>query len=181
MASYHHGNLRDAILAAAAVVIASDGVGALSLRAIANELWVSHTAFRRHFGNREGVLNALAVQGNRRLAQMLTAAAAQGDFVDVGVAYVRFALDHPGHFTVMFRSDLLDNADPELVAARAEAFAPLVAGVAAKGLDDPEAGQVLGWSVVHGIATLALTGNLSSGSDVESVARRAIALTYPPS
>jgi AcrR family transcriptional regulator len=179
MASYHHGNLREAILAAAATVIAADGVGGLSLRAIAKELGVSHTAFRRHFGSREGVLNALAVQGNRLLAQSLTAAAAQGDFVEVGVAYVRFALAHPGHFTVMFRSDLLDNTDPELVAARAEAFAPLVAGVAGKRLDDPEAGRVLGWAVVHGIATLALTGNIRSESDLESLARRAISLTYP--
>jgi AcrR family transcriptional regulator len=180
MAAYHHGNLRDAILTAAAAVIAADGVGALSLRAIAKDLGVSHTAFRRHFGSREGVLNALAVQGNLLLAQRLTAAAADGDFVDVGVAYVRFALDHPGLFTVMFRSDLLDNADPELVAARAEASAPLVAGVAEKGLADAEAGQVLGWGVVHGIATLALTGNLRGSPDVESVARRALALTYPP-
>jgi AcrR family transcriptional regulator len=179
VASYHHGNLRDAILAAAAEVIAHDGIGALSLRAIAKDLGVSHTAFRRHLGSREGVLNALAVQGNHLLAQALNAAAAPGDFIAVGVAYVRFALAHPGHFTVMFRSDLLDNSDPELVAARAGSFAPMVAGVAGMELDDPEAGQLTGWAVVHGIATLALTGNLPVDADVESLTRRALALTYP--
>jgi AcrR family transcriptional regulator len=178
MAGYHHGNLREAILAAAAATIASDGVGALSLRSIAKDLGVSHTAFRRHFGSREGVLNALAVQGNQVLAQELTAAAADGDFVEVGVAYVRFAVAHPGHFTVMFRSDLLDNADPDLVAARSSAYAPLASGVAGKRLDDPEAGQVLGWGVVHGIATLALTGNLRTTSDLESLTRRALRLSY---
>ena len=158
-------------------MIARDGVGSLSLRRIATDLGVSHTAFRRHFGDREGVLNALAVQGHLRLAEALAGAAAHGAFIDVGVAYVRFALAHPGHFTVMFRSDLLDNDDPELVAARAAAFAPLSAGVAQLGVDDREAGEVTGWAVVHGIATLALTGNLRG--DPVALTRRALALTYP--
>lgn len=186
MAAYHHGNLRDAILEAAAGAVARAGVGGLSLRAIATDLGVSHTAFRRHFGDREGVLNALAVQGHRRLAEELTAAQA-GEFLDVGVAYVRFALTHPGHFTVMFRPDLLDNDDPELAAARAAAFAPLSAGVRALDPPDPIAAQVAGWGLVHGIATLALTGNLAGalGADaaeagVEALAGRALALLYQP-
>jgi len=177
MASYHHGNLREAILDAAARTVTRDGVGGLSLRAIAKELGVSHTAFRRHFGSREGVLNALAVQGNRLLADALRTARDNGNFLDVGVAYVAFALAHPGHFTVMFRSDLLDNDDPELVAARAMASEPLTEGVAALDLDDPEAGEVTGWAVAHGIATLALTGNLQ-GDPIE-LARRALRQTYP--
>ena len=179
MAGYHHGNLRAAILDAAADTIARDGVDGLSLRAIAAGLGVSHTAFRRHFGDREGVLNALAVQGNRLLAEQLRSAAASGDFVEVGVAYVRFARTHPGQFAVMFRPDLLDEGDPALAAARAAAYAPLRAGVAAKGLADPEAGEVAGWAVVHGIATLALTGNLRAADGVEALARRALALLYP--
>jgi AcrR family transcriptional regulator len=179
MAGYHHGNLRDAIVAAAASVIAREGVGALSLRAIATDLGVSHTAFRRHFGDREGVLNALAVQGNRRLAEELRAAAAGGDFLEVGVAYVRFALANPAHFTVMYRSDLLDNEDPELVAARAEASAPLQEGVRGLPVADVEAAELTGWGLAHGIATLALTGNLPPDADVIDLARRALALTYP--
>jgi hypothetical protein len=84
---------------------------------------------------------------------------------------------HPGHFTVMFRSDLLDNSDPELAAARAASFAPLSVGVSDLRLGDPEAGEVVGWAVVHGIATLALTGNLRT-SDVVALTRRALMLTY---
>ena len=189
MAAYHHGNLRDEILAAAAGAIARDGIGGLSLRAIATGVGVSHTAFRRHFGSREGVLNALAVQGNRLLAEELRAAAA-GTFRDVGVAYVRFALSHPGHFTVMFRPDLLDNTDPELVAARAEAFAPLSAGVSALHTADPTAAQVAGWALVHGIAMLALTGSLGNAlagplgaagaPEIEQLTRAALALLYHP-
>jgi AcrR family transcriptional regulator len=180
MAAYHHGNLRDAILVAAANVIAREGIGALSLRSIATGLGVSHTAFRRHFGDREGLLNALAVQGHRWLAEELRAAQG-GEFPDVGVAYVRFALTHPGHFTVMFRPNLVGNHDPELAAARVAAFAPLTAGVRTLYPPDLIAAQVAGWGLAHGIATLALTGNLAaaldtSENDVEALARRALTL-----
>jgi AcrR family transcriptional regulator len=191
MAGYHHGNLRDAILAASASAIARDGIGGLSLRAIATDLGVSHTAFRRHFGSREGLLNALAVQGNRWLGDELRAAG-KGSFRDVGVAYVRFALTRPGHFTVMFRPDLLDNDDPELAAARADALAQLREGVRGLGTSDPTAAQVAGWGMVHGIAMLALTGSLTNAlagplgapaaprtpAEIEELARAALALLY---
>jgi AcrR family transcriptional regulator len=187
VARYRHGGLREAILAAAVESIARDGVGGLSLRAVATEIGVSHTAFRRHFGSREGVLNALAVQGNLLLAEALSAAAATGTFTDVGVAYVRFALAHPGHFAVMFRSDLLDNDDPELVSARAKALAPLRDGVRALGTSDPTAAEVANWSIVHGVATLALNGTLMGALDgplqawsidIETLARRALSLLH---
>jgi AcrR family transcriptional regulator len=185
MVGYHHGNLRDAILAGAAAVIARDGIGALSLRALAADIGVSHTAFRRHFGSREGVLNALAVRGNLLLAERLRTAAATGKFVDVGVAYVRFALAEPGLFAVMFRSDLLDDDDPELICARIEALAPLRAGVHALGAADPTAAEVASWGVVHGVATLALTGTLLGAlsdehdGNIEELARRALSLLHP--
>lgn len=192
MAGYHHGNLRDAILAASASAIARDGIGGLSLRAMATDLGVSHTAFRRHFGSREGVLNALATQGNRWLADQLRAAE-NGSFGDVGVAYVRFALTHPGHFTVMFRPDLLDNDDPELAAARADALAPLREGVQALGAADSTAAEVARWGMVHGIAMLALTGSLTNAlagplgapaaartpAEIEELARAALTLLCP--
>src|ERR1051325_968211 len=98
MSSYHHGALREGILDASVGVIARDGISALSLRAVAKDLGVSHTAFRRHFGSREGVLNALRVDGHRLLAERLIAAE-PGGFVELGVAYVCFALEPPGHFT----------------------------------------------------------------------------------
>ena len=98
--AYHHGNLRNAFLTAAATTIESEGPGALSLRSLATSLGVSHTAPRHHFGSRKGVLTALAVQGFDRLEAALLAA---GDsFLDLGVAYVEFAAAHRGHFAVMF-------------------------------------------------------------------------------
>ena len=167
---YHHGSLREDLLAAAAKAVAESGPAGVSLRALARELGVTHTAPRHHFGDKRGVLTALAAQGFRLLAGRL--AAAGPDFLEAGVAYVRFAMDHPGHFAVMFRPDLVDDEDPDLVAARDRARQALIAGAAAQaratGRDvSPAEGStmpsyaLLAWSAAHGLANLALAGTLS--------------------
>lgn len=189
--TYHHGRLREAVLERAAAVIAAEGPYQFSLRSLAADLGVSHTAPRHHFGNREGVLNALAAQGFSRLGVQLRAIRESGgSFLDVGVGYVDFALTHPAHFQVMYESSLLDDDDPELHAARRAAFAELTIGVdhlAAQGrLEDAAAAVVAGWSLVHGLAVLALTGNLDgaavrpliAGGDVLAIARRAAGMLY---
>jgi hypothetical protein len=123
------------------------------------------------------------------LATALEDAAAAG-FLDVGVAYVAFAHDHPGHFAVMFTPDVLDEQDAELTAARARTFGVLTSGVdtlAAEGrIEDARAAVVAAWSLVHGLATLAATGNLTraglsppAGRDgLLDLARRAVGMLY---
>ncbi len=188
---YHHGNLRGAVLERAAEVIASQGPPGLSLRSLAADLGVSHTAPLHHFGSREGVLNALAAQGFRILAERLVAVRESGaGFLDVGVAYVEFALEHPAHFQVMFSPTLLDESDPELAAARAATFAELKAGVdhmsESGAVEDAAAAVVAGWGIVHGIATLALTGNLDAADlrplipagDVVAITRRSAGMLF---
>ncbi|WP_028647299.1 TetR/AcrR family transcriptional regulator [Nocardiopsis sp. CNT312] len=191
---YHHGNLRAAVLERAAEVIGSEGPYAFSLRSLAADLGVSHTAPRHHFGSREGVLNALAAEGFTELARRLRRVReAGGGLLDAGVEYVRFALDRPAHFQVMFAPTLFDEADAELSVARSAAFAELTAGVDAlaregEELEDRAAAVVAGWSVVHGIATLALTGNLDSSgvrrlfhdTDLVEITRRSAGLLFGP-
>ncbi|WP_017597163.1 TetR/AcrR family transcriptional regulator [Nocardiopsis lucentensis] len=192
---YHHGNLRAAVLERAAEVIAREGPYSFSLRSLAADLGVSHTAPRHHFGSREGVLNAIAVEGFQELAERLRAnRRAGGDFLEAGVEYVRFAVEHPAHFQVMFAPTLLDEDDAELRAARSAAFAELTTGADSvaggpAGGDKPSA-VVAGWSIVHGIATLALTGNLDASGvralfddpDLLAVTRRSAGLLFgrPP-
>jgi AcrR family transcriptional regulator len=181
---YHHGDLRAAVLAAAAEVIARDGVDQLSLRSIAVELGVSHTAPRHHFGSREGVFTALACEGYELLADALEDAAAGGDFAAVGVAYVLFAVNHPGHFAVMFRPELVDGANAELqraqqrTAAQLDAGARTLGGESAKGI---ALASIAAWSLVHGMATLKLSGALDAtgllqeaGGDLPSIALPAV-------
>jgi AcrR family transcriptional regulator len=157
-------DLRTALLRAAAEVVTESGVGEVSVRALARSAGVSHAAHRHHFASRTGLLTALAAEGHRMLAAALEEAAATS-FLEVGVAYVAFAHDHPGHFAVMFTPDVLDEHDPELAAARSRTFGVLSAGVdalAVQGrIEDARAAVVAAWSLVHGLAGLAATGNLS--------------------
>lgn len=178
--AYHHGNLRAALLVAAATAVAADGVGALSLRKLASQLGVSHAAPRHHFGDKRGVITALATQGYDLLAEALRAAGE--DFLEAGVAYVRFALEHPGHFAVMYRPDLVNADDPELLAARGKTGAALVAASTAHARKAGRAASegpildgripplaLLGWAAAHGLSHLASIGALdgATGSDLD--------------
>jgi AcrR family transcriptional regulator len=184
LGKYHHGDLRAAVLAAAADVIARDGVDQLSLRSLAVELGVSHTAPRHHFGSREGVLTALACEGHELLADALESAASNDDFAAVGVAYVLFAVDHPGHFAVMHRPELVDGANADLRHAQHRTAAQLNAGARTHGAGSVEGiavASIAAWSLVHGLATLQLSGALDAaglsqqaGGDLRSIALRAV-------
>lgn len=179
---YHHGDLRRAVLDSALTAIADGGASALSLRDLARRAGVSHAAPAHHFGDKKGVLTQIAVDGFDLLADALEAAEAGGTFVDVGAAYVRFAVAHPSHFEVMFRPDLLHGEDPALAAAEARARGPLLRGVAGASRADDVDGALAAWSLVHGFASLWLSGALSRdardalGDDAEAAARRLAAV-----
>ncbi|MFC9795944.1 TetR/AcrR family transcriptional regulator [Streptomyces sp. NPDC127584] len=156
--SYHHGDLRRAVLDAALDVIAAEGPGALSLRDLARRAGVSHAAPAHHFKDRTGLLTALATEGYDLLAEALAAAP---ELRERGVRYVRFAVAHPAHFQVMFQPELLRADDPDLLAAKERASAELRSGVAGlAGVPDARAAGIAAWSLAHGFATLLLTRNV---------------------
>lgn len=157
--AYHHGDLRRAVLAAALDVIGTDGPAALSLRDLARRAGVSHAAPAHHFKDRAGLLTAIAAEGFGLLAAALAEAA---DLRDAGVRYVRFAMDHPAHFQVMFQPGLHRPDDPALLAARTRAGDRLREAVAdAVDTGDPRLAGIAAWSLAHGFATLLLTRNLT--------------------
>src|SRR5215218_4210516 len=175
---YHHGDLRRVLLEAAVEAIDEVGPAALSLRDLARRAGVSHAAPAHHFGDKAGLLTAVAADGFRQLAATLRDTyEATGDFLEVGVAYVRFAVTHRVHFEVMFRPELYHTDDPELVRAR-DAARALLYPPAAEAATSPDAGGdvragVAAWSLVHGLATLWLGQNLPPqlGDDPEQIAR----------
>jgi AcrR family transcriptional regulator len=174
---YHHGDLPRALLDAAIQAILEVGPAAVSLRDLARRAGVSHAAPAHHFGDKAGLLTAVAADGFRRLAVTLREThEATGSFLEVGVAYVRFAVTHRAHFEVMFRPELYRTEDPELVRARHAARAMLYPP-AAEVTDSPDGGDVragvAAWSLVHGLATLWLNQNLPPqlGDDPEQIAR----------
>jgi AcrR family transcriptional regulator len=168
---YHHGDLRAALLRAAVDTIGERGPAALSLRQVANRAGVTHTAAAYHFGDKAGLLTAIAVEGYRRLGDALDAAGKSGAFLDVGVAYVNFAVTDRAYFDVMFRPELLHRDDQELHDARART-AQILYGTSAPTTEQLADG-VAAWAIVHGVATLWLDDNLPPelGNDPTTVTR----------
>jgi AcrR family transcriptional regulator len=169
---YHHGDLRPALVSAAVDAIGQTGPAVISLRGIARQAGVTHAAAAYHFGDKAGLLTAVAAQGFRLLAEELRAALdARRDLLEVGVAYVRFAVSHRVYFEVMYRPELYRPDDAEVREARAATAALLY------GAEDPDLTQLAAgtaaWSLMHGLATLWLDRNLSGrlGDDPEQVAR----------
>jgi AcrR family transcriptional regulator len=182
---YHHGDLRRTLLDQALAVIERDGPGSVSLRELARRAGVSHAAPTHHFGDKGGLLTAIAVEGFDLLADELNAAfATSGSFLEVGVAYVGFAVRHRAHFEVMFRPELLRAEDPALAAARQRSREALYGTLASVPLDsstDSLRAGVAAWALVHGLATLYLGGNLppTLGDDPEAIARSIAAHLFP--
>ncbi|WP_405854146.1 TetR/AcrR family transcriptional regulator [Streptomyces sp. NBC_00090] len=177
--TYHHGDLRQSVLAAALDVIAAEGPGALSLRDLARRAGVSHAAPAHHFKDRTGLLTAIAAEGYDLLAAALAGAP---ELRERGVRYVRFATDHPAHFQVMFQPELLRTDDPVLLAAKERASAELRAGVAGlRDVPDARTAGIAAWSLAHGFATLLLTGNVDAalgGRDPEEYFRSLTGLLF---
>ena len=159
---YRHGNLPNAMRAAARAILDEAGPDAVGLRETARRVGVSATAAYRHFTSKEDLLASVAAEGFRELAASLEAAANANDpLTGVGLAYVEFALQKRGLFRLMFGTVLVERAKyPALdEAARAvfELLRETPAG-APKELEAEGAASVAGWSVVHGLASLAIDG-----------------------
>ncbi len=172
--TYHHGDLRRALLTAAVAAIDESGPGMVSLRDLARRAGVSHAAPAHHFGDKAGLLTALAAEGYALLADALDDAYARAhSFAEAGAAYVRFAVEHRAHFEVMFRPDLYYSDDDAVVAARQRAGAALRRGVTSVRGTQAQPGDPAGiaaWSLAHGYATLVLTGNVAASDPAAAFA-----------
>jgi AcrR family transcriptional regulator len=183
---YHHGDLRDALLDAVAEIIREHGIGFVSLREAARRARVSHSAPAHHFRNKAGLLTAFATRGYERLAGSVLTAVNKVSAKDgpamletLGASYVRFAVENPEQFSIMFRPAGLEEADAQLLVAREAAFGVLMTTMhrcAREGfLDgiDVELAALSAWSLVHGLASLWLSGRLADRVRAADVNRTA--------
>jgi len=161
--------LRETVLRAAIDYIAEHGPDGLSLRQVASDAGVSHQAPYHHFSDRKGIFHAIAREGFEMFTQvMLDALARNTDDPNTELleSYVLFALDHRGHFRVMFRSDLCsieDDAELRRVADRSfDVLVDLVSEQlgATASIDAIRARAAAMWSLAHGLATLLIDGPL---------------------
>ena len=166
--TYHHGNLRAALLDAGLELLAEQGVDAVTLREVAKRAHVSHNAPYHHFSGKSALLAGVAARGFERVVAAIQAAVSAVDphdpraaFLALGRSYVQFAVANPSVFRLMFRPELTRPQDhPELVAAESRAFGSLmeIIGLCQQHqclpAGDPFAMAACAWSTVHGLATL---------------------------
>lgn len=176
--TYHHGDLRQALIDAAVALIGESDVSSLSLRQVARRVGVSHAAPYRHFKDKEALLAVVAEEGFRNFTGYLKRAVAIApndpitQFMASGQAYLNFALEHPTHYRVMFGEFSTSKLTYEpLVQASDESFQVLVEIITdgqRQGLfRDGEARlmALAAWTQVHGLAMLVFSGRLGDGED----------------
>lgn len=169
---------REALLRAARDELTEKGHASVSLRAVARRAGVSHAAPAHFFGDRAGMLTAVATEGYRLLAQALAdsmeGSAGDGEtaLASLGRAYVDFGLAQPALFDLMFRRSELTPDDADLVAAQAESLGLLRQAVADVVSEGAEGWSLLSWGVVHGLVSLIREGVLApiAGREPDEVA-----------
>lgn len=171
--SYHHGDLRRALLNAGRLMIAEAGASHLSLREVARRIGVTHAAPYRHFPDKEHLIAAIAAEGyealGHRLEECVTAhpGTPRERLLSLGIVYVRFAIEHPADYRAMFSGGLTDlTRHPELLhaAMRTGAYLPTaVVNAQIHGELFPSTDGTIpnaAWAIVHGLALLMLDGLL---------------------
>lgn len=187
--SYHHGDLRRALLDVALRLLEESDPGQLSLRAIAREAGVSRAAPYHHFADREALLAAVAADGFRalRTAMLERLESTEGTplarMQEMGVAYVLFAVRHPQLYRLMFGGELRNRERHEELARESGAtYAALGAAMEdtmapeSGGRGEPGAIALGAWALVHGLAMLLVDQRVGepnmSDEQVEALARQ---------
>lgn len=170
---YHHGDLREALLAAGEAVLAERGVEGFTLRECARRAGVSHAAPAHHFADVAGFLAELAATGfDRMTAAMEDRRAKAGpaplaQLNAIGRGYIAFAVRNRALFQIMFRHDGIGTGSPDLQRAGAAAFGVLQSAMARvlaahRPQQLPLPSLALAWSAVHGFATLLIERQLDA-------------------
>jgi AcrR family transcriptional regulator len=171
--TYHHGDLKNALINAGVEILAKDGVSGLSLRKVAGRAGVSHSAPYSHFADKQALIAAISTEGFRQLYERMSAVAEEYkttpfmQLIEVAWAYVQFALDDRDRFKVMFSGVLeKEKKYSEFVAESQRNFqlvkmiveANQVAGVLRSGASDLAA--LSAWGIIHGFVMLLLEGQI---------------------
>jgi AcrR family transcriptional regulator len=172
--TYHHGDLKNALIKAGADILSKEGVSALSLRKVAQQAGVSHAAPYAHFADKQALIAAISTEGYQKLYAQIAQVADQyrsdplRRLVESSWAYVQFALNEPDHFKVTL-SGMIDKEQeyPAFVEAAQQTFNLVVdivaqgqqAGLLRQGAPDLTAVSV--WALIHGLVTLLLENQIS--------------------
>jgi AcrR family transcriptional regulator len=183
--TYHHVDLRSALLESAARIVAEKGVDGVTMRDLARRAGVSRTAPYRHFADKTELLAAVAEDGFRRLSTAIRNAREKSTgpirgLENAFIAYVAFAVENPTHYRLMFGPRFLDfSRHPRLAETAREAFHQLEVTIR----DGQQAGRIqpgasfdlalVCWSMAHGMSTLFIDGRIPPGKNVRTFSRAA--------
>ena len=170
--TYHHGDLKNALIKAGVEILESEGLGELSLRKVAKQAGVSHAAPYSHFADKQALIAAISTEGYKQLYNQIESVIKlhwedpETLLIETAWAYVQFALNAPDRFKLMF-SGVLEKEYAEFVEISQENFSQLLkvveacqqTGVLKSGSSDVVAVSV--WSTVHGFTSLLLEGQIS--------------------
>lgn len=180
---YHHGDLKTSLITAANAILLRDGADALSLRAIAAEVGVSHMAPYAHFKNKKELIKSIAEAGFVQMAETMEAVAVEmkakkvlspGELVlAYGASYLEFATENPQLYRLMLgqvettgrkskKDEVVEKANTDFINSSKKPFILLREAFALRGdNDDKVKAQALGaWSMVHGMAALIIEGHI---------------------
>lgn len=167
--TYHHGNLKEALIAAGLEILSEKGMDGLSLRNVAKKVGVSHAAPYNHFPNKQALLAAISTAGHEQLYQTLLGAfekskpSSPDTITEVAWSYLQFALNDPGRFKLMFSGALEEERDhpdyEEISRKNISLFEEIIVFCQSKG--QIAEGRVENiairlWSLVHGFTYLVL-------------------------
>ncbi len=173
---YHHGDLKAALIEAGLAELEEKGLAQLSLRSIAARVGVSHTAPKNHFDGLRGLLTAIAAEGFRRHARAMREGVegeppGKSRLTAACNGYLRFALENPELFKLMFSATLCNVEDPDLKSAACGSY-EVLRGIAhglhwdkARERGHPCRTEWMLWSLVHGYATLLIEGQIRRNED----------------
>jgi AcrR family transcriptional regulator len=183
--TYHHGDLKRALLEAAFEMLDAEGTDGLGLRELARKVGVSPAAPYRHFRSRQALLEAVSIEGFKRFSAMMEAKQADTpepqQLAAMAEAYVRFALVQPALFRLMFSQQVDKRANKALHQAAIDAYASLAKAAAREVPEAPSEGAVIAWAFVHGLSMLLLDDQLlgvspqNSDSLIRNLAQRFVA------
>jgi AcrR family transcriptional regulator len=193
-APYHHGDLRRALIETALAMVTEEGAWNFTLREVARRAGVSHAAPYNHFADKSALLAEVAALGFQALRREMESAArrprsSRGALLGIATAYVRFGIEHPAHYRLMFGPELAEKERyPVLQQASDATFAALTSALErGQAAGDVRPGSVLdqalaSWSLVHGLTTLLIDQRLSflgvSTREAERQARSAGAALF---
>ncbi|MBV7260395.1 TetR/AcrR family transcriptional regulator [Erythrobacter crassostreae] len=185
--SYHHGDLRSAILHEARSVLEAEGESAMTMRLIAERVGVSAMAAYKHFANRDAILQALAIEGFNKLAKVTSRARARHKLMAdkqltaIGVAYIMHGIGHPGVYRVMFGQLSSGIPDPGTRIAADQAYSVLC-GCLRDNSDyfgfeasEAEAHAFSAWSMAHGMTSLFVEGHARTRNFTTKAQQRTLA------